>query len=87
MKQLCFPYPKNPVIGKILCIRDRKNELHKKFEYAVDPENYFIKPERATEYKNFEVLNSGDPSGESLDIVIIPEGYTEDEMDTVQKRL
>jgi hypothetical protein len=54
--------------------------MDKKFEYEVNPENYFIKPERISEYKNFEVLNSGDPSVK-VDIVIIPEGYTEDEMD------
>jgi len=73
-----FPFPKNSVIV-IFYASNRKNEWIKKFEYQVDPENYFIKSERILEYKNFEVLNSGDPS-EKVDMVIIPEGYTEDEM-------
>ena len=74
-----FPFPKNPVTVKFYAA-DRKNEWIEKFKYQVDPENYFIKSERVDEYENFEVLNSGDPSVR-VDIVIIPEGYTEDEMD------
>lgn len=73
-----FPFPQNPVLVKFYA-SNRKNEWIHKFEYEVNPENYFIKPERISEYKNFEVLNSGDPS-EKVDIVIIPEGYTKDQM-------
>ena len=78
-----FPFPKKPVLV-IFYAASRKNEWIKKFEYEVNPENYFIKPERISEYKNFEVLNSGDPSVK-VDIVIIPEGYTEDEMDAFKE--
>ena len=73
-----FPFPKIPVVVKFYA-SNRKNEWIKKFEYSVDPENYFIKSERVAEFKKFEVLNSGDPSVK-VDIVIIPEGYTNDEM-------
>ena len=75
-----FPYPKKPVVVKFYAA-NRKNEWIKKFEYEVDPENYFIKPERVAEFEKFEVLNSGDPAVK-VDIVIIPEGYTETEMET-----
>lgn len=78
-----FPFPKKPILVKFYA-SDRKNEWIKKFEYEVNPENYFIKTERVAEYKNFEVLNSGDPS-EKVDIVIIPEGYTEDEIDSFKE--
>ena len=78
-----FPFPKKSVVVKFFG-HNRKNELLKKFEFRIDPENYFIIPERVAEYKNFEVLNSGDPSVK-VDIVIIPEGYTEDEMDKFKK--
>jgi IgA Peptidase M64/Peptidase M64 N-terminus len=78
-----FPFPKNPVLVKFYA-SNRKNEWIKKFEYEVNPENYFIKPERISEYKKFEVLNSGDPS-EKVDIVIIPEGYTEDEINSFKE--
>jgi hypothetical protein len=74
-----FPLPKKPVIIKFYAA-NRKNEWIKKFEYEIDPENYFIKSERIAEYKNFEVQNSGDPAVK-VDIVIIPEGFTKDEMD------
>jgi len=75
-----FPYPKNPVVVKFYAA-NRKNEWVQKFEFKIDPENYFIKTERIDEYKNFEVVYSGD-SEIKVDIVIIPEGYTEDEMDS-----
>ena len=78
-----FPYPKNNVIVEF-CSRDKKNILHKKFEYVVNPNSYFVKTERTLEYKNFEVLNSDD-SDEAVDIVIIPDGYTKDEMDKFKK--
>lgn len=78
-----FPFPKKAVLV-IFYASNRKNEWVKKFEYEVNPENYFIKTERVDEYNNFEVVNSGDPSV-NVDIVIIPEGYTEDEMDSFKK--
>jgi hypothetical protein len=78
-----FPFPKKPVFV-IFYASNRKNEWIKKFEYEVNPENYFIKLERVAEYENFEVLNSGDPSVK-VDIVIIPEGYTIDEMNKFRK--
>jgi hypothetical protein len=78
-----FPFPKNPVVVKFYG-HNRKNELLKKFEYTINPENYFIKPERVAEYKSFEVIKSGDPA-EKVDLVFIPEGYTKDEMNKFRK--
>jgi hypothetical protein len=75
---IVFPYPKEQVSVEFYS-RDRKNILHKKFEYVTNPHSYFVKTERTLQYKNFEVLNNGD-SDEAVDIVIIPEGYTIDEM-------
>ena len=75
-----FPYPNNPVRVEFYS-RNNKNELVKKFEYKIDPENYFIKIERVDEYESFDVVISGDPSVK-VDIVIIPDGYTSDEMET-----
>ena len=75
---IVFPYPKNNVIVEFYS-SDKKNILNKKFEYVVNPNSYFIKTERILEYKNFDVLNSND-SDEAVDIVIIPDGYTKDEM-------
>lgn len=74
-----FPYPKKPVRVEFYS-RNKENELIKKFEYKIDPENYFIKTERSGKYNLFEVVNSGE-SSVKVDIVIIPDGYTVDEMD------
>jgi len=76
---ITMPYPKNKVRVEFYS-RDKKNELIKKFQYAIDPENYFIKPERRYEFNNFKVHYSGEPS-EKVDVVIIPEGYTVEQMD------
>ena len=73
-----FPFPKEPVIVEFYS-RDKKNILHKKFEYDVNPANYFIKKDRAAQYQSFRVHYSGDPSIK-VDIVIIPDGYTQNEM-------
>lgn len=74
-----FPFPKENVIVEFYS-RDKKNKLHKKFEYLVNPKSYFIKTERQLEYKNFEVLKSNKPD-KAVDIVIVPDGYTNDEME------
>ena len=75
---ILFPYPHKPVVVKIFN-HNRKNELIEKFEYHIDPKDYFIKTERVEKYPNFEVLYSGE-SASKVDIVIIPEGYTSKEM-------
>ncbi len=74
-----IPFPKVP-INVVFNTRNKKNEFEKKFEYEVDPGNYFINPEMRMKYNNFEVVNSGDPKVK-VDIVILPDGYTEDQMD------
>jgi hypothetical protein len=74
-----MPFPKSMVRVEIYK-RDRRNNFEKKFEYNVDPQSYFIIKEPVKPYPNFQVHYSGAPS-QKLDIVIIPEGYTEDEMD------
>jgi hypothetical protein len=73
-----LPYPKRTVRLEFYS-RDRLNKLIKKFEYTIDPENYFIKPERTKQYEKFEVIINGE-SYNKVDIVIIPEGYTRDQM-------
>ncbi|MDT3697649.1 MAG: M64 family metallopeptidase [Ignavibacterium sp.] len=75
---IVFPYPKKSVVVEFYS-RDRKNLLNKKFEYIVDPNNYFIKTERVFSFNTFEVYNSANPD-KAVDIVLIPEGYTSDEM-------
>jgi len=75
---LVFPYPKDSVVVEIHD-RDRKNNFRKRQEFIVDPNSYFVKKERLNESEKFKVHYSGN-SSTKLDIVFIPEGYTNEEM-------
>lgn len=77
-ESVVVPFPKKKVIVTFHS-RNKKNQFEEKFKLIVDPKSYFISNEKRREYPKFEVLNSGDPS-KKVDIVIIPEGYTADEM-------
>lgn len=77
-ESVVFPFPKKTVIVSLFS-RDRRNELHKKFELFINPKNYFIAKDRRNEFQNFKVSYSGDPA-KKVDIVIIPDGYTAAEM-------
>ncbi|QQS37266.1 MAG: peptidase M64 [Ignavibacteriales bacterium] len=78
-----MPFPKKKCTAEFYG-RDKKNNLIKKFEYKIDPANYFIKKERNKQFESFEVLASGDPS-QKVDIVILPDGYTAGEMEQFKK--
>ena len=73
-----FPYPKQKV-DVVLYSRNWEGEFEEKFRYTVDPENYFIKKDRRLVYPSFTVHSSGDPSN-NVDIVILPDGYSNEEM-------
>ncbi|HEY9116048.1 MAG TPA: M64 family metallopeptidase [Bacteroidales bacterium] len=73
-----IPFPKQKVRIELYS-RNWDGNWEKKFEYVADPKNYFIKRDRRMVYPSFEVLHSGDPSTK-LDVVILPEGYSEEEM-------
>ena len=75
-----IPYPQKSVRVEFLS-RNRKNELVEKFKYQIDPNNYFIKKERTRKYSSFQVIHSGESSNK-VDIVFLPEGYTQNEMET-----
>lgn len=77
-----MPFPKGKARVEIYK-RDRRNNFEKKFEYVVDPESYFIIQEKRKPFSNFQVHYSGYPN-EKLDIVLIPEGYTVNEMEKFQ---
>lgn len=74
-----FPFPKNAVRVNFFS-RNRAGEFDRKFSYDVDPQSYFIKPERRLQFPAFDVHISGNPAT-SVDIVILPDGYTEEEME------
>lgn len=78
-ESVVMPFPREKVVVSITS-RNSDGEFKKMFEYTVDPKSYFIKKEREN-LPVFDVVNSGDPAVK-VDIVLLPEGYTE-----VQKEL
>lgn len=73
-----FPYPKDLVVVE-LYKRDKKNNFTKRYQQIIDPASYFIKKEHNYSFPNIEVHKAGDPAV-CYDIVLLPEGYTKDEM-------
>jgi hypothetical protein len=73
-----MPYPKNDARIEFYT-RKRDGQFEKKFEYIFKPSSYFVSNERKLVYPEFDVLISGDPA-EKVDIVLIPDGYTQAEM-------
>ena len=73
-----LPFPKNDVRIEFLS-RNESGLFIKKFEYIVKVGDYFITTEPTMKFPVFEALVSGDPATK-VDIVILPEGYTADEM-------
>ena len=80
---IVFPFPKKSVKVEFLS-RNKKNLWEKKFEYVIDPSNYFIVKECKHKANVFNVYESGSPT-KKLDIVIIPDGYTKNEMKKFHK--
>jgi len=72
------PLPKKDALI-VFYNRDKNGELKKQFEYNYQTKNYFISPERNLSFASFDAYISG-PSDKSVDIVVIPEGYTQEEM-------
>ena len=79
LETVVMPFPKNDVRIEI-CSRNKKGKLVKKFEYAVDVDSYFIKKDRRLQSPAFDVLYTGNPA-HKVDIVLLPEGYTAEEME------
>jgi hypothetical protein len=59
--------------------RNKKGEFEKKFEYHFQTKNYFVSTERNLIFPSFDAWISG-PSEKAVDLVVIPEGYTQEEM-------
>jgi len=74
-----FPFPKNKVVVKWYS-RSKRGQFEKQLELLVDPENYFINPTLDKAYPVYTALHTGE-SREKVDIVILPDGYTKEEMD------
>ena len=58
--------------------------FEKKYELYINPENQYINKEVTANYPFKKIIDSGDPIYKA-DIVFIPEGYTQDEMEKFRK--
>ena len=82
-ESVIFPFPKNKVVVKWYS-RQKNGQFIKQLELIVDPSNYFIDPILSKKYPVYTALHSGE-SHHKVDIVILPDGYTADEMDLFKK--
>jgi hypothetical protein len=78
-----FPYPKHSVRVDFYS-RNKQGVMELKFQYEINPRSIYIVKENRLQYPKFEVHKGGDPST-SVDVVILPEGYTKDEMAKFKK--
>lgn len=78
-ESVVFPMPKNSVVVKLYA-RNWNGKFVKQTEYKIDPKNYFIKRGLRKEYPVYQALVQGDPANK-VDIVILPDGYTQDQME------
>ena len=76
---IVFPYPKNDVIVEFYTRENATGKMHKKFAYEIDVDSYFIRKSRPT-LSTMDIHYTGTPA-KRVDVVIIPEGYTEAEKD------
>lgn len=74
---IVFPYPKNDVIVEFYTRQNSTGIMHKKWSYNVDTDSYFIRKRRPN-LSTIDIHYTGNPA-QRVDVVIIPEGYTESE--------
>lgn len=78
-----FPFPKNNVIVELM-VRNKKGAFEKAYEQTIDVHSQHIKKDRRLAFHSFDVVYSGNPATK-VDVVLLPDGYTADEMDKFKK--
>ena len=77
-ESVVMPFPKETVEVTFFA-RDERNEFIEQMRITVDPTDYFISPAPKLPYAIYNVY--GDyPVENAVDIVLLPDGYTEQEM-------
>lgn len=77
-ESVVMPFPKKPIVVQIQQ-RNPKGQFMTLFTKEIDPKDYFIIKDKQTKYNTQKIHYSGDHH-KKLDIVILPDGYTKDEM-------
>ncbi len=73
-----FPFPKRNIRIEIDS-RQWEGNFKSIYSTVIDPDNYFILNENPDRFETVEIMNNGKPENK-VDIVILAEGYTENEM-------
>lgn len=78
-----FPYPKHDVIIELYTRRNDTGMMMPKFTYEIDADHYAIRKSKP-DLPTTDILYTGDPN-RRVDIVLIPEGFTESEKEAFLK--
>lgn len=73
-----FPFPKNKVRLEIDA-RQWEGDFKNIYKTEIDPDDYFILKEEPADFETTAILENGEPENK-VDIVILAEGYTDNEM-------
>ena len=81
-ESIVFPFPKQDVVLEIYS-RDKKGVFQKKHTQDISVDSYFIR-KSIPSLESFEVHYTGNPD-QRIDIVLVPEGYSENEKEKFEK--
>ena len=82
-ESIIIPFPTHEVLLRI-SRRDKKQQFHVIFETVFNPFSDLVAESEPLDYPVKKVLDAGDPS-EYVDLVFLPEGYTQDEMEKFRR--
>jgi len=82
-ESIIMPFPRNTINIKVFK-REKDQSWSSWTELTVNPNDYNIIPQQKNEIKAFKIHDSGKPS-KKLDIVLLAEGYTQQEMQKFMK--
>ncbi len=83
-ESLRFPWPRRPV-QVVLKVRDAERSFHEIWSTVVDPDSRFVNPaDRPPMGEVWPLFENGPPS-EKVDLLILGEGYTADELDKFRR--
>ncbi len=78
-ESVVMPLPKNDA-EIILFARTRKGNWQEMFRKTYDPDDYFVTTELRMPYPSFNVHTGNENPAKAVDIVILPDGYTSQQM-------
>ncbi|MDR1335678.1 MAG: IgA Peptidase M64 [Tannerella sp.] len=77
---ISIPYPRQTVTVELLARERSTNRFAPLLEWEIDPRSLTIDRSPLKSLKTVDIRQTGDPAGK-VDLVFLPEGYTEAEMD------